>query len=246
VPPTELASFGAAGGKDAEVITLSEMVRACRVLHAANLTTTVWGFVAVRDASGRGVWLTRDNVGLDEVNIDDIVLVSSKVELVQGIFEPDSEHALAVEVMASRRDVQAVVHVHSLHATAFAATNRALRAISHEGCHLVPPEVARGRFSDDPGVTPDEGRELAASLGLRNSILMPGHGLVTVAETLGEAVALAVYLEKACQLQLLAGDDVHTIPDGEVMKKRLGQLSRPRISWEYLQRVTPMTNEESV
>jgi ribulose-5-phosphate 4-epimerase/fuculose-1-phosphate aldolase len=51
---------------------------------------------------------------------------------------------------------------------------------------------------------------------------MPGHGLVTVAETLGEAVALAVYLEKACQLQLLAGDDVHTIPDGEVMKKRSG------------------------
>jgi ribulose-5-phosphate 4-epimerase/fuculose-1-phosphate aldolase len=139
-----------------------------------------------------------------------------------------------------------VVHVHSLHATAFAATNRALRAISHEGCHLVPTEVARGRFSDHPGTSPDEGRELAASLGLRNSILTPGHGLVTVAETLGEAVALAVYLEKACQLQLLAGDDFYTIPDVEVMKKRSGQLSRPRISWEYLQRVTPMTREESV
>jgi ribulose-5-phosphate 4-epimerase/fuculose-1-phosphate aldolase len=74
---------------------------------------------------------------------------------------------------------------------------------------------------------------------------MPGHGLVTAAETLGEAVALAVYLEKACQLQLLAGDDCHTISDVEVMKKRSGQLSRPRISWEYLQRVTPVTREES-
>jgi ribulose-5-phosphate 4-epimerase/fuculose-1-phosphate aldolase len=245
VTPAELTSF-AAGGKDVEIVTLSEMVRACRVLHAANLATTVWDFVAVRDASGRGVWVTRDNVGLDEVNIADIVLVSSKGELVQGALEPNSEHALAVEVMESRRDVHAVVHVHSLHATAFAATNRALRAISHEGCHLVPTEVARGRFSDHPGTSPDEGRELAASLGLRNSILTPGHGLVTVAETLGEAVALAVYLEKACQLQLLAGDDFYTIPDVEVMKKRSGQLSRPRISWEYLQRVTPMTREESV
>jgi ribulose-5-phosphate 4-epimerase/fuculose-1-phosphate aldolase len=246
VSPTELASLGAAGGKDAEVVTLSEMVRACRVLHAASLTTTVWGFVAVRDTSGRGAWVTRDNAGLDEINIDDIVLVSSEGELAQGVFEPDSEHALAVEVLAARRDVQAVVHVHSLHATAFATTNRALHAISHEGCHLVPPEVVRGRFADDPGTTPDEGRELVASLGLRNSILMPGHGLVTVADTLGEAVALAIYLEKACQLQLLAGDDVHTIPDVEVIEKRSGQLSRPRISWEYLQRVTPMTREESV
>jgi ribulose-5-phosphate 4-epimerase/fuculose-1-phosphate aldolase len=214
VSPTELASLGAAGGKDAEVVTLSEM--------------------------------TRDNVGLDEVNIDDIVLVSSEGELVQGVFEPDSEHALALEVMVSRQDVHAVVHVHSLHATAFAATNRALHAISHEGCHLVPPEVVRGRFADNPGTRPDEGGEVVASLGLRNSILMPGHGLVTVAETLGEAVALAIYLEKACQLQLLAGDEVHTIPDVEVIEKRMGQLSRPRISWEYLQRVSPMTREELV
>jgi ribulose-5-phosphate 4-epimerase/fuculose-1-phosphate aldolase len=246
VSPTELASLGAAGGKDAEVVTLSEIVQACRVLHAASLTTTVWGFVAVRDASGRGAWVTRDNVGLDEVNIDDIVLVSSEGKLVQGVFEPDSEHALALEVMVSRQDVHAVVHVHSLHATAFAATNRALHAISHEGCHLVPPEVVRGRFADNPGTRPDEGGEVVASLGLRNSILMPGHGLVTVAETLGEAVALAIYLEKACQLQLLAGDEVHTIPDVEVIEKRMGQLSRPRISWEYLQRVSPMTREELV
>ncbi len=246
MPPTELASFSAAGERDVELVTLSEIVRTCRVLHAANLTTTVWGFVAARHASGGGIWVTRDNVGFDEVNIDDIVLVSSKGELVQGDFEPDSEQALAIEVMASRRDVQAVIHVHSLHATAFAATNRALHAISHEGCHLVPPDIARSRFLDDPGTWTDEGRELVSSLGQRNSILMPGHGLITVAETLGEAAALAVYLEKACRLQLLAGMDFYAIPDAEVMKKRSGQLSRPRLSWEYLQRVTPLTREESV
>ena len=246
MPRTEDASFDAAGAKDAEVVTLSEMVRACRVLHASNLANTVWGFVAVRDPSGRGVWLTRDNVGLDEVNHDDIVLVSFERELARGSFEPNSERPLAVEVMASRRDVQALVHVHSLHATAFAATNRALRAISHEGCHLVPPEVVRRRFSQDHGPMPNAERELDPSLGNCNLILVPGHGLVTVAPTLGEAVALAVYLEKACQLQLLAGDDVHTIPDGEVMKKRSGQLSRPRISWEYLERVTPVAREVSM
>jgi len=245
VPPTELASSGATGGRAVDIFILSEMIRACRVLHAANLTTTVWGFVAARDASSGGIWVTTDNVGFDEVNLDDIVHVQSNGELVQGDFEPDSEQSLAIEVMASRRDVQAAIHVHSLHATAFAATNRALHAISHEGCHLVPPDIARGRFSDDPGTRTDEGQELVRSLGQRNSILMPGHGLFTVAETLGEAVALAFYLEKACRLQLLASVDFYTIPDAEVLKKRSGQMSRPRLSWEYLQRVTPMTGKVS-
>lgn len=242
---SEATSFGGAEVNDAEVVTLSEMVRACRVLHAADLTTSVWSYVAVRDHSGRGVWLTRDAVGLDEVNVADIVLVSFNQELTSGIFEPDSEKTLAVEVMASRRDVDALVHVHSLYATAFAATDRSLRAISHEGCHLVPPEIVRSRLSHIRSATPNLGHELASSLGTSNSMLAPGHGLVTVASTLGEAVALAVYLEKACQLQLLAGDDVHVIPDGEVLKKRFGQLSRPRISWEYLQRVTPRASEVS-
>jgi ribulose-5-phosphate 4-epimerase/fuculose-1-phosphate aldolase len=134
-------------------------------------------------------------------------------------------------VMAARPDVHAVVHAHSLYATSFSTTGRQLRALSHEGCHLVPPEVARCVESSSRAES-----DLAASLGSRNSVLLSGHGLITVAETVGEAVALAVYFEKACQLQLLAGDDVHVVPDGEVMKKRSGQMRRPQISWQYLQR----------
>lgn len=214
------------------------MVRACRVLHTVNVDSAPWGFVALRDASGAGVWVTRDGMGFSEVEADDLVLVSFEGDVVEDVAEPDGECAMAVAVIESRREVNAVVHIHSLHATAFAATNRALHAISHEGCHLVPPEIARGRFWGDRDNAPDEGRELAACLGIRNSMLMPGHGLITVAETLGEAVALAIYLEKACQLLLLTGDDVRVVPDVEVVKKRSGQLSRPRISWEYLLRVT--------
>jgi L-fuculose-phosphate aldolase len=239
VQPAEAESISDAQREVDQVATLSEMVRACRVLHSAKLTTTVWGFVAVRDATGRGVWITRDGIGFDEVGRNDIVLVSPTGSVVQGGVEPDSEGALAVEVLASRDDVHAVVHVHSLHATAFAATNRALQAISHEGCHLVPPEMARVRWSGSADGAQEEARGLVAALEARNSILTPGHGLITVAENLGEAVALAVYLEKTCQLLLLAGDDVHSISDAEVLKKRSGQLRRPSISWEYLERVTP-------
>jgi ribulose-5-phosphate 4-epimerase/fuculose-1-phosphate aldolase len=215
--------------------TRSELARACRVLDAASLSCGTWGFLARRDDLGRGVWSTRDGVGFDEITNEDLLLLGPSGEVVRGEGEPDSEVSLALEIMAVRSDVHAVVHAHSLYATAFAATERPLQAISHEGCHLVPPGVAR----DDVARRSEGGEGLAVSLGTRNSILMPGHGLVSVAETVGEAVALAVYLEKACQLQLLSGDDVHVVPDVEVMEKRSGQLKRPQISWHYLERVAP-------
>ena len=139
-----------------------------------------------------------------------------------GRGEPNEEFALALAVMTSRPDVNALVHSHSLHATAFAAIQRPLEAISHEGCHLVPPDVVRkpvlrGAASGDEGVA------FAAILGERNAILLAGHGLVTVGDSLGEAVALAVYLEKACQLQPPPGEDVHTVSDNAVMEKRSGK-----------------------
>jgi L-fuculose-phosphate aldolase len=142
---------------------------------------------------------------------------------------------LAVAVMSEYPTVQAVVHVHSLYATAFSTTRGPLHALSHEGCHFVPPDIARVQSSG----TFDERPELAMLLGERKAILLAGHGLVTAAETLGEAVALAVYLEKSCRLQLMVGRGGYTVDDEDVLRKRLGQTARPSNSWEYLKRVTP-------
>jgi hypothetical protein len=54
---------------------LAEMVQAFRVVHAANLTLDPWGFVAIRDSSGRGIRVTNDAVGFNEVEVGDLVLV---------------------------------------------------------------------------------------------------------------------------------------------------------------------------
>jgi L-fuculose-phosphate aldolase len=226
-------------------VIISEMVLACQVLHAANLSDTVWGFVAARDSLERGVWVTRDNVGLGEISSDDVILVAYSGEVVAGIGDPDNECAPAFELMAMRHDIHAVVHVHSVHATAFTAAERTLLALSHEGCHLVPPDIARAPFTSAPGITSAAVRAFALSLGQRNASLVPGHGLVTTAETLGESVALAIYLDKACRLQLIVGDVGHTIPDAEIIEKRSGQLSRPLISWEYLRRTTSAGDDTS-
>jgi ribulose-5-phosphate 4-epimerase/fuculose-1-phosphate aldolase len=52
---------------------LNVIVHACRVLHAAHLSNNTWGFVALRDPIGRGIWVTPDAMGFDEIEAPDIV-----------------------------------------------------------------------------------------------------------------------------------------------------------------------------
>lgn len=214
---------------------LNVIVHACRVLHAAHLSNNTWGFVALRDPIGRGIWVTPDAMGFDEIEAPDIVLVSHRGDVIAGVGAPDDESAIGVWAMSDWPMIRAVVHVHSLYAAAFSSTDAALNALSHEGCHLVPPDVVRihslSTWEKDSG--------LASLLGERGAVLLRGHGMVTGAETLGRAVALAVYLEKSCRLQLMVGSG-YVVSDEEVLEKRSGQVARPGISWEYMKRVTPI------
>jgi ribulose-5-phosphate 4-epimerase/fuculose-1-phosphate aldolase len=68
------------------------------------------------------------------------------------------------------------------------------------------------------------------ALGSGRAVFTVGHGLIAVGETLSLAGAIAVYLERACQLQLIAGEGVYTVSPDENLLRRSGQASRPLMS----------------
>jgi L-ribulose-5-phosphate 4-epimerase len=211
---------------------------ACRVLQAAGQADLVWGHVSVRDAGGRGVWIKGAGLGFDEVTEADCVLLSWAGEILAGTGKRHVEYPIHTELMASRPDVGGVVHTHPLYSVAFAAQERPLRALSHEGAQFAPPDVPRFTRTGDLISTPGLGRDLAAALGQAKAVLMPRHGIVTAAATLGEAVGAAVHLERACQIELLAGPDAQPSPDAEATAKRTRARNRFQIAWEYLERTT--------
>ena len=116
---------------------------ACRVLQAAGQGDMVWGHVSVRDAEGRGVWLKGAGLGFDEVTEADCVLLSWDGDVLAGTASRHVEYPIHTELMAARPDVGGVVHTHPVHAIAFGALGRPLRALSHEGALFTPPDVPR-------------------------------------------------------------------------------------------------------
>jgi L-fuculose-phosphate aldolase len=214
----------------------TDIVTACRVLEAAGQADMVWGHVSIRDADGRGVWLKGSNLGFDEVTEDTVILLSWDGDILEGDAGRHVEYPIHIELMARRPDINSVVHTHPLYSIAFAATGWPLKALSHEGSHFVPPDIPRFTATGDLVRTPELGQLLADTLGERLGVLMPRHGITTVGRDVGEAVAAATHLERACQIALLAGPDAEGSPDEEALKKRERSYRHFQMAWAYLSR----------
>jgi L-ribulose-5-phosphate 4-epimerase len=213
-----------------------QVVTACRVLEAAGQADMVWGHVSVRDDEGRGVWLKGSHLGFDEVTEETVILLGWDGEILEGEAGRHVEYPIHTEIMARRADVNAVVHTHPIYSIAFAATGWPLKALSHDASHFVPPDIPRFERTGDLVKTPELGQALAHTLGDRLGVLMPRHGITTVGRDVGEAVAAATHLERACQIALLAGKDAQGSSDEEALQKQQRSARHLAMAWAYLAR----------
>lgn len=218
-----------------------QVAAASHVLAVEDHGDLIWGHASVRDPRGRGVWMKASGWGFEEITAERVLLVGWDGQVIAGDGHRHSEYHIHTEIMRARPDVASVVHTHAPHAVAFAALDRPLRPISHEGTFFVPPDIARFTQTGDLILTPELGQALAATLGDRNGALMVHHGIVTAAQDVQTAVMGAVLLERACRKQLLAmaaGDLATWSDDAEALAKRAHCYSRELIhqAWAYLVR----------
>jgi ribulose-5-phosphate 4-epimerase/fuculose-1-phosphate aldolase len=113
------------------------------------------------------------------------------------------------EIYRTRPDVAAVVHSHSPSVIPFGATRTKLRPIYHMGSFLwsgTPVFEIRKHREDNDLLVRDRplGKALAETLGGCTCVLMRGHGMTVVGESIPEAVFRAIYTEMNARLQIQA------------------------------------------
>jgi L-fuculose-phosphate aldolase len=176
--------------------------------------------------------------GFDEISTEQVILVSWDGEVLLGDLTRHTEYPIHTELMQARPDVNAVVHTHAPWSVAFASTQEPLRPVSHAGTLFVPPDIARFTQTGDLIVTPELGRDLAATVGDRNAALMVHHGIVTCGADVQTAVLNAVFLERACRTNmraLAAGGPKTWSSDEEALAKREHVYSA-HAAWAYFAR----------
>jgi ribulose-5-phosphate 4-epimerase/fuculose-1-phosphate aldolase len=213
----------------------------CRILAANANADMIWGHLSQRDPDGGGAWLKAAGFGLEEITPQRVIRIDRSGRRLEGDGPVHLEYPIHTEIMAARPDVGAVVHSHAESAVALAATGHVPLPVGHEGTLFWPPDLPvfteTGDLIRDAGL----GAALAAALGERNAVLLRQHGLVAVGPDVPTAVMTAIFLEKACRMQLGLLGTGFTWSDGaESLAKRdrcygPDQLAR---AWQYLVRTS--------
>lgn len=180
----------------------AQALAAVQRLDALGLNRGSTGNLSVR--RGDGCLITPTGMGADDMKAQDFVWVGEDGSTMEGDWQPSSEWQLHTAIYKARADVHAVVHTHSVHATALACLERPLPAFHYM--------VAVAGGDDVPCApyhlfgTQELSEAVVARLHARHACLMAHHGLVTAGRSIAHAVKLAVEIELLCEtwLKMLA------------------------------------------
>jgi L-fuculose-phosphate aldolase len=177
------------------------VVDAGRQMIGRGLVAGTWGNISVRCESGDRIAITPSGRPYDQLQAEDIVVVDPAGQILSGQ-RPSSELALHLAIYLKRTNVRAVVHTHSLYATACAVAGKAIPASLEEMVQAVggPVQVATYAL---PG-TVELANHAVAALADRSAVLLANHGVAACGPSLAEALLVAELVEKAAHIHVVA------------------------------------------
>lgn len=161
------------------------------------------GNFSARDLETGMIAVTPTSLDREEMSPRDIVVMNLDAEVLENEsgLRPTSEVLMHIEIYRARPQVRAVVHTHSVYATAFAVLNKPIPAIVYEVANL---GLSKGRVPVAPYArpgTPELGQHVIEAVTEADCLLLEKHGTVAVDErNIYEAFLKAAYIEELAEL----------------------------------------------
>jgi ribulose-5-phosphate 4-epimerase/fuculose-1-phosphate aldolase len=187
---------------------LMDLVAANRIL-AMEGVLDAYGHVSVRSERKPGHFYMSRSLAPQLVTVADIMEHGPDSEPVGDDRRAYLERYIHGEMYRQRPDVMAVVHSHSGSVIPFGITRGKMRPVYHMASFLwsgVPVFDLRKVQPENDLLIRDGklGRELAKSIGACACVLMRGHGMTVVGDSLPEVVFRSVYTQMNAKLQTFA------------------------------------------
>jgi ribulose-5-phosphate 4-epimerase/fuculose-1-phosphate aldolase len=171
-----------------------------------------------------------------EVTASSLVLCDTSGEVLEGEHGVEST-AFFIHAPLHERRARAVLHTHMPYATALTLLDGGRIEPCQQNALLFHDRIA---YDDEyAGLALDraEGDRMAAALGSASVLMLGGHGVITVADTVADAFTDLYYLEMAARAQVLAmstGTPLRRIPD-EVVRRTAEQAKTdlPQVSQRF-------------
>lgn len=177
-----------------------QLVRVGRCLYESGLNTGVDGNFSCLTGDGSALWTTRSGCAKGFLTLDDLIKTDLNGMVLEGSGKPSSEIKIHLYVYQHNRLAGAVIHTHSIAATALACAGVELTR------PIFPAVVMQlGRVHITPYATP--GTQAVADGMLpyikeNNGLLLGNHGPVTWGRNLWQAMTRMETLEQSAKIYI--------------------------------------------
>ncbi len=162
----------------------------------------IWGHVGTRLPGNRGI-AVRMFRRAEREKKDWLVHFDYSLKKLSGVGTIPRESVIYTEIFKVRPDVNAAVHCHASMCIALSLADRPVDWVHMQSSRFKggTPIFPRPIYILDES----EGAELAKCLGDASAVMIKGHGIVTVGETIDEACMGALYMERTAKIMAIAG-----------------------------------------
>ncbi len=177
---------------------------ACRLLAREGHASGLAGQITARTEEPDVFWTIRLGLGFDEIKAGNLIRCDEDLNPLDGDGMPNPATRFHMWIYRSRPDARCIVHTHPPYCSALSMIGEAL-AISHMDTTPLHDEVAFLPHWPGVPVADEEGRLISEALGSeKRAILLAHHGQLVACDTVERAAVMALTMERAARLHLMA------------------------------------------
>jgi L-fuculose-phosphate aldolase len=148
------------------------------------------------------IWITPTHVRYETMQTADVVGVDLDGQpFAAHRREPSRELPFHLAIYQARPDVQAILHTHSPHASAWSFLDRELTPETEDVLYHDVGPIRTTPY--EPAGSPRLATAAVAALGASRAVLLARHGVVAAARSLPEAIGIAQAVEHQAHVALL-------------------------------------------
>ena len=192
--------------------TRKHVAEVARKMAELDLVSGTSGNVSARLPGGL-LAITPMGKSYEGMSADEIVVVDSGLDPVEGDLMPSSESLLHVAIYRARPDVGGIVHTHAVYSSTVAAAGMAIPPIVDEMVVTLGGEVRVSEYA--PPASEAMAERVCSALGNRDAALIRNHGAVAVGADPHDALEASILTERAAQIFVLSAilGSPTTLPD---------------------------------
>jgi L-fuculose-phosphate aldolase len=180
------------------------VIEAARKMEGKGLVVGTSGNISLRlpiEGKKQLMAITPTSKHYDTLNIDDIPIIDFTGKRVAGELAPSIETPMHIGIYRARKDVNAIIHTHSVFASAAAVAGIEIPPLLEDQVVYLGGEIKLAGYA--PSGSPELMTNVITALGERNAVLLANHGAVGTGRTMRDAFTACELIEKTARIYFL-------------------------------------------